>query len=99
MIHGISLISNCIRGENTRSANVMDDPTTKGIFEILVTAYGPPGLIIAVLGWWIMKQQERINKLTDDIVNISTATARSQAENAAAQNRLADFIRTPNREA
>lgn len=70
----------------------MNGDPTQGIFETLITAYGPPGLIIAALGWWIMQQNARINKLTDDVIGIATSFAKSQAENTAAQNRLADYI-------
>lgn len=67
------------------------DPT-QSIFDTLISQYGPPGLIIAGLGYWILRLQARADKLTDDMVTLAVATAKSQAEHTAAMNRLTEWV-------
>jgi hypothetical protein len=53
---------------------------------------GFPGVVIVGLAWWIYKQQERINGLTDKLMTVTEQATKASGEMAAAMNRLTDTL-------
>lgn len=51
---------------------------------------GLPGIAIIGLGFWVNRQQKRIDDLTDKLVTVGSEATKASGEAAAAINRLAD---------
>jgi len=67
------------------------DAAITGIVTALVQL-GLPGIVIIGFGWWIYRQQLRIDGLTDKLMTITEQTTKSSGEMSAAMNRLTDSL-------
>ena len=64
-------------------------------FQAIVTTLlqlGFPGVVIAGLAYWIWKQQDRVNNLTDKLMTVTQETTKASGDMAAAMNRLTDSL-------
>lgn len=70
------------------------DATTTAITAIVtpLVQMGLPGIAILGLGWWIYRQQRRIDDLTDKLMTITGEVTKALSDSASSSNRLADGL-------